>query len=205
MQEGFYERRAKKSLDALTRHPLQRQASVGTDQTPCSTSQKSKSGQFSLNLGEYAIESVVETVRAATESLAETKKLVLTPMWPNACQSVWVTSSASPRCSSTSSATPSSHRHGRGAHHRVGHERLLHCCRDRHRPRNTSGGVEARVRAVPPDRQLQYKAKGGTGLGLAIAKQIVGCTAAHLGRVDAGQGAPSRWNSRFARNNAGAE
>ena len=36
---------------------------------------KIESGQFSLNLGEYAIESVVETVRAATESLAETKKL----------------------------------------------------------------------------------------------------------------------------------
>ena len=38
---------------------------------------KIESGQFSLNLGEYAIESVVETVRAATESLAETKKLAL--------------------------------------------------------------------------------------------------------------------------------
>jgi signal transduction histidine kinase len=38
---------------------------------------KIESGQFSLNLGEYAVESVVETVRAATESLAETKKLAL--------------------------------------------------------------------------------------------------------------------------------
>ena len=38
---------------------------------------KIESGQFSLNLGEYAIETVVETVRAATESLAETKKLAL--------------------------------------------------------------------------------------------------------------------------------
>jgi signal transduction histidine kinase len=36
---------------------------------------KIESGQFSLNLGEYALESVVETVRGATESLAETKKL----------------------------------------------------------------------------------------------------------------------------------
>ena len=38
---------------------------------------KIESGQFSLNLYEYAIESVVETVRAATELLAETKKLAL--------------------------------------------------------------------------------------------------------------------------------
>jgi signal transduction histidine kinase len=38
---------------------------------------KIESGQFSLNIAEYAIESVVETVRAATESLAETKKLAL--------------------------------------------------------------------------------------------------------------------------------
>jgi signal transduction histidine kinase len=36
---------------------------------------KIESGQFKLNLAEYALESVVETVRAATESLAETKKL----------------------------------------------------------------------------------------------------------------------------------
>jgi GAF domain-containing protein len=38
---------------------------------------KIESGQFSLNLGEYALENVVETVRAATESLAETKNLAL--------------------------------------------------------------------------------------------------------------------------------
>ena len=31
---------------------------------------KIESGQFSLNLAEYALENVVETVRAATESLA---------------------------------------------------------------------------------------------------------------------------------------
>ena len=36
---------------------------------------KIESGQFSLNLSEYALENVVETVRAATESLAATKKL----------------------------------------------------------------------------------------------------------------------------------
>jgi signal transduction histidine kinase len=38
---------------------------------------KIESGQFSLNLGEYALESVVETVRVATQSLVETKQLSL--------------------------------------------------------------------------------------------------------------------------------
>src|SRR5262245_10974177 len=39
---------------------------------------KIESGQFTLNMTKYAIESVVETVRAATESLAQNKKLTLT-------------------------------------------------------------------------------------------------------------------------------
>ena len=39
---------------------------------------KIESGQFTLNMTEFAIESVVETVRAATESLAQNKKLTLT-------------------------------------------------------------------------------------------------------------------------------
>src|SRR5215472_5123670 len=39
---------------------------------------KIESGQFTLNMGESAIGSVVETVRAATESLAQNKKLTLT-------------------------------------------------------------------------------------------------------------------------------
>jgi signal transduction histidine kinase len=38
---------------------------------------KIESGQFSLNMGEYAIESVVETMRSATESLAQNKKFAL--------------------------------------------------------------------------------------------------------------------------------
>jgi signal transduction histidine kinase len=38
---------------------------------------KIKSGQFNLNLGEYALDNVVETVWAATGALAETKKLIL--------------------------------------------------------------------------------------------------------------------------------
>jgi len=38
---------------------------------------KIESGQFTLNMAEYAIESVVETVRSATESLAQNKKLMV--------------------------------------------------------------------------------------------------------------------------------
>jgi len=38
---------------------------------------KIESGQFTLNMAEYAIESAVETVRSATESLAQNKKLAL--------------------------------------------------------------------------------------------------------------------------------
>jgi signal transduction histidine kinase len=38
---------------------------------------KIESGQFTLNMAEYAIEGVVETVRSATESLAQNKKLAL--------------------------------------------------------------------------------------------------------------------------------
>ena len=41
---------------------------------------KIESGQFTLNMSEYAIESVVETVRSATESLAQNKKLTLTTL-----------------------------------------------------------------------------------------------------------------------------
>ena len=39
---------------------------------------KIESGQFTLNMQEYSIETVVETVRVATESLAQNKKLALT-------------------------------------------------------------------------------------------------------------------------------
>ena len=38
---------------------------------------KIESGQFTLNMQEYSIETVVETVRVATESLAQHKKLAL--------------------------------------------------------------------------------------------------------------------------------
>jgi GAF domain-containing protein/anti-sigma regulatory factor (Ser/Thr protein kinase) len=76
MQEGFYEPLGEKSMDALTRIRSNGKHLLGLINTVLDIA-KIESGQFSLNLGEYAIESVVETVRAATESLAETKKLSL--------------------------------------------------------------------------------------------------------------------------------
>jgi signal transduction histidine kinase len=76
MQEGFYEPLGQKSLDALTRIRSNGKHLLGLINTVLDIA-KIESGQFSLNLSEYALENVVETVRAATESLAETKKLAL--------------------------------------------------------------------------------------------------------------------------------
>jgi GAF domain-containing protein/anti-sigma regulatory factor (Ser/Thr protein kinase) len=76
MQEGFYEPLGQKSLDALTRIRSNGKHLLGLINTVLDIA-KIESGQFNLNLGEYALDSVVETVRAATEALAETKKLIL--------------------------------------------------------------------------------------------------------------------------------
>ena len=76
MQEGFYEPLGQKSTDALTRIRSNGKHLLGLINTVLDIA-KIESGQFSLNLGEYALENVVETVRVATESLAETKKLAL--------------------------------------------------------------------------------------------------------------------------------
>jgi GAF domain-containing protein len=77
MQEGFYEPLGEKSLDALTRIRSNGKHLLGLINTVLDIA-KIESGQFTLNMGEYAIESVVETVRSATESLAQNKKLALT-------------------------------------------------------------------------------------------------------------------------------
>src|SRR5262245_51532031 len=72
MQEGFYERQGPKSLAALTRIRSNGKHLLGLINTVLDIA-KIESGQFSLNLGEYTLENVVETVRAATEALAEGK------------------------------------------------------------------------------------------------------------------------------------
>jgi signal transduction histidine kinase len=74
MQEGFYESQGPKSLDALTRIRSNGKHLLGLINTVLDIA-KIESGQFTLNMAEYAIESVVETVRSATESLAQNKKL----------------------------------------------------------------------------------------------------------------------------------
>src|SRR5262245_27120655 len=77
IQEGFYEPQGPKSLDALTRIRSNGKHLLGLINTVLDIA-KIESGQFTLNMTEYAIASVVETVRAATESLAQNKKLTLT-------------------------------------------------------------------------------------------------------------------------------
>jgi signal transduction histidine kinase len=76
IEEGFYEPQGPKSLDALARIRSNGKHLLGLINTVLDIA-KIESGQFTLSMAEYAIESVVETVRAATESLAQNKKLML--------------------------------------------------------------------------------------------------------------------------------
>ncbi len=76
IQEGFYGPQPEKSMDALTRIRSNGKHLLGLINTVLDIA-KIEAGQFSLNLAEYALANVVETVCAATESLAETKKLAL--------------------------------------------------------------------------------------------------------------------------------
>jgi GAF domain-containing protein len=107
MQEGFYEPLGQKSLDTLSRIRSNGKHLLGLINTVLDIA-KIESGQFILNMAEYDIQSVVETVRAATESLAETKKLALRTDVAKPLPTASATSSGLPRCSSTSSAMRSS-------------------------------------------------------------------------------------------------
>jgi signal transduction histidine kinase len=173
IQEGFYEPQGPKSLDALTRICSNGKHLLGLINTVLDIA-KIESGQFTLNMSEYAIESVVETVRAATESLAQNKKLALT--------------------TSVDKSLPV----GLGDEQRLT-QVLLNLVGNA--IKFTDAGevsIAARARdgrfavsvtdtgpGIPLDQQDRIfeqfhqvdssntKAKGGTGLGLAIAKQIV--------------------------------
>ena len=143
---------------------------------------KIESGQFTLNMTEYAIESVVETVRAATESLAQNKKLTLT--------------------TTVAKSLPM----GLGDEQRLT-QVLLNLVGNAIIKFTDAGEVSIAAGArnglfavsvtdtgpgIPLDQQDRIfeqfhqvdssntKAKGGTGLGLAIAKQIVEM---HGGRI----------------------
>jgi signal transduction histidine kinase len=76
LQEGIYDALPEKSLPILTRIRSNGKHLLGLINTVLDIS-KIEAGQFKLNLGEYAVSSIVETVMVATESLAATKKLAL--------------------------------------------------------------------------------------------------------------------------------
>ena len=173
IQEGFYGPLPEKSLDALTRIRSNGKHLLGLINTVLDIA-KIEFGQFSLNLGEYALENVVETVRAATEALAETKELglktdvakrlpvgvgdeqrltqVLLNLVGNAIK---FTDKGEVRISAT-----------------AGNDTFEVCVTD------TGPGIAVaeQKRIFEQFHQVDSsstKAKGGTGLGLAIAKRIV--------------------------------
>jgi signal transduction histidine kinase len=74
LQEGIYGAPPEKFLPILTRIRSNGQHLLGLINTVLDIS-KIEAGQFKLNLGEYALGSIVDTVMGATESLAATKKL----------------------------------------------------------------------------------------------------------------------------------
>jgi GAF domain-containing protein len=180
MQEGFYEPQGPKSLDALTRIRSNGKHLLGLINTVLDIA-KIESGQFSLNLGEYALENVVETVRAATEALAETKKLGLKTEVPGRLpvgvadeqrltqvllnlvgNAIKFTDKGEVRISATT----------------VNSYFAI-------RVTDTGPGIpiEEQKRIFEQFHQIDSsntKSKGGTGLGLAIAKQIVEM---HGGRI----------------------
>jgi signal transduction histidine kinase len=180
IQEGFYEPQGPKSLDALNRIRSNGKHLLGLINTVLDIA-KIESGQFTLNMTEYAIESVVETVRAATESLAQNKKLALT--------------------TSVDKSLPI----GLGDEQRltqvllnlVGNAiKFTDAGEVRVTAKSVNGNFAVSVAdtgpGIPEQEQTRIfehfhqvdssltKAKGGTGLGLAIAKQIVEM---HGGRI----------------------
>jgi signal transduction histidine kinase len=180
IQEGFYGALPEKSLEALTRIRANGKHLLGLINTVLDIA-KIESGQFTLNMAEYAIESVVETVRSATESLAQNKKLALK--------------------SEVAKSLPI----GLGDEQRltqvllnlVGNAlKFTDAGEVRVTAKVTNGRFHVSVTdtgpGIPAEHQLRIfeqfqqvdssntRAKGGTGLGLAIAKQIVEM---HGGRI----------------------
>src|SRR5262247_1158359 len=180
MQEGFYEPLGQKSLDALTRICSNGKHLLGLINTVLDIA-KIESGQFSLNLADYALESVVETVRAATESLAETKKLALktdvakdlpTGLGDEQRLTQVLLNLVGNAIKFTDAGEVSI-----AAGTRNGHFAVSVTDTGPGIPLNQQDRIFDQFHQV--DSSLT-KAKGGTGLGLAIAKQIVEM---HGGRI----------------------
>jgi GAF domain-containing protein len=180
IQEGFYEPQGPKSLDALTRICSNGKHLLGLINTVLDIA-KIESGQFTLNMSEYAIESVVETVRAATESLAQNKRITLTT---SVDKSLPVGLGDEQRLTQvllnlvgnaikfTDAGEVSI-----AAGSRNGHFAVSVTDTGPGIPLDQQGRIFDQFHQV--DSSLT-KAKGGTGLGLAIAKQIVEM---HGGRI----------------------
>jgi len=180
IQEGFYGVQPEKSMDALTRIRSNGKHLLGLINTVLDIA-KIESGQFTLNMTEYAIESVVETVRAATESLAQNKKLTLKtsvdkslPVGLGDEQRLTqvllnLVGNAIKFTDAGEVSIAASARHG--------HFAVSVTDTGPGIPLDQQGRIFDQFHQV--DSSLT-KAKGGTGLGLAIAKQIVEM---HGGRI----------------------
>ena len=180
MQEGFHGALPDKAKATLARVQSNGKHLLGLINSVLDIS-KIEAGQFSLNLAEYALDGMVETVRVATESLAAAKTLALTTE----------VASNLPR--------------GLGDEQRLtqvllnlvgnaikftdrGEVRITAAVKDSHFAldvRDTGPGIpaEEQERIFKEFHQIDNsstRTKGGTGLGLAIAKQIVEM---HGGRI----------------------
>jgi GAF domain-containing protein/anti-sigma regulatory factor (Ser/Thr protein kinase) len=180
MQEGFYEPLGEKSLDALTRIRSNGKHLLGLINTVLDIA-KIEAGQFSLSLAEYALSNVVETVRVATEALAETKKLALRtdiaePLPIGVGDEQRLTQVLLNLVGNAIKFTDK------------GEVRIRAAAVNSHfavRVSDTGPGIplQEQKRIFEEFHQIDSsntKAKGGTGLGLAIAKQIVEM---HGGRI----------------------
>jgi signal transduction histidine kinase len=180
MQEGIYEPLGEKSLAALVRIRSNGKHLLGLINTVLDIA-KIESGQFTLNMQEYSIETVVETVRVATESLAQNKKLALTtavtkPLPIGIGDEQRLTQVLLNLVGNAIKFTDTGEVHVT-AEAVDGHFAI--------RVVDTGPGIpeQERTRIFEQFHQVDdsnTKTKGGTGLGLAIAKQIVEM---HGGRI----------------------
>ena len=173
LQDGAFGALPEKSIPIVERVQVNGQHLLGLINTVLDMS-KIEAGQFSLNLSEYSVRSLIETVRVATESLAQAKGLALT--------------------TDVAADVP----RGFGDEQRLA-QVLLNLVGNAIKFTDR-GEVRVSARAengtyhisvadtgagIPPEEQERIfeefhqidnsntKAKGGTGLGLAIAKRIV--------------------------------